>query len=172
MKITELWKFFYWPVIWGIALWPWQVSPASWIENNNLVRSVGVLFLIYGLAVHIVAGKTLKKLGHSPDNRSIWPDRLVTVGIYASMRHPQHLGLTLIPLGIALLIGTFQALLAGGWTVAAALLFILVVEEPECIQKFGNKYFKYMEKTPAFSLYPGSLIQGIGFLKGPGKAPL
>ena len=130
-----------------------------------MLRVTGAVILLYGLLVHIVAGKTLKKLGHSPENRSIWPDRLVTAGIYTSMRHPQHLGLTLIPLGIACMISTMQALLAAGWTVTAALFFVLVIEEPECIQKFGKNYFRYMEKIPAFSIHPGSLLQGLKFLK-------
>ncbi len=122
--------------------------------------------ILYGLAVHIVAGKTLKALGHTSGNNSIWPDRLVIKGIYSAMRHPQHLGLTLIPMGIGCLIGSFQAVLAAGWTVAAAFFFVLAVEEPECIRKFGQDYFHYMEQTPPFSLRPSALIQGIKFIKG------
>ncbi len=165
MKRNQLWKFVYWPAVWLLALWPWQIESASWIGCSNILRITGALIIIYGLAVHIVAGKTLKRLGHSPENRTIWPDRLVTAGIYGSMRHPQHLGLILIPLGIACMISTFQALLAAGWTVAAALFFVLVVEEPECIRKFGRSYFEYMEKVPAFSIRPGALTQGLGSLK-------
>ena len=165
MQKTQIWKFFYWPVVWILALWPWHVTASSHLSGVIFIRFAGLTVLAYGLMVHILAGKTLKRLGHTPENKSIWPDVLVTSGIYSSMRHPQHLGLILIPLGIALLICTFQALLAAGWTVAAGLFFVLVIEEPECLRKFGKSYCDYMAKTPAFSLGPQAFSQGLRFLK-------
>ncbi len=164
IKNSQAWKFIYWPAVWFVALWPWHV-PVE--ESFGAFKILGLLVMAYGLLVHIIAGKTLKRHGHSAQSRTIWPDRLVTMGIYSRMRHPQHLGLMLIPLGIALMISTFQALLAAGWTVAAALFFILVIEEPECVAKFKTSYFQYMENTPAFSIHPETIIYGIRFLKGP-----
>ncbi len=162
MKKTQIWKFFYWPAVWFIALWPWRVP--AW-HGGMIWNVMGMLLISYGLLVHIIAGKTLKFLGHTPQNSSIWPDKLVDAGIYSQMRHPQHLGLMLIPLGIACMISTFQALLASGWTAAAALFFIVVIEEPECIEKFGSSYFQYMKNTPAFTLRPSAVLGGLKFLK-------
>ncbi len=162
---SQIWKFFYWPALWFLALWPWQPSSHFLPKLTPLFRTIGAILMSYGLLIHIVAGKTLKKLGHSAGNKSIWPDVLVTKGIYATMRHPQHLGLILIPLGLAFIISSLQAFLGAGWTVAGALVFLILIEEPECLEKFHTSYFDYMARTPPFSLRPGAILYGIRFLK-------
>lgn len=82
------------------------------------------------------------------------------------MRHPQHLGLLLVPFGIALLFASPAMLAALGWTIAATLLFIIFVEELECIAKFGEDYCRYMMRVPAFSLNPSCLLHGIRTMRG------
>ena len=81
------------------------------------------------------------------------------------MRHPQHLGLAMIPGGLALLSGSIIAVAACGWAVLAALWFVIVIEEPECQKKFGEEYRRYMQTTPAFSLSFRCLAAGWNELK-------
>ncbi len=77
------------------------------------------------------------------------------------MRHPEHLGLAIIPFGVALLLNSLVALLSSGWAILAAFFFVVVIEEPECVGRFGGDYFEYMKSTPAFSLRVGCLVKGL-----------
>jgi protein-S-isoprenylcysteine O-methyltransferase Ste14 len=165
---TGLWKFAYWPITWAIIFLPammlGHICPVSGYLAV-LSRVSGIAILAWALIIHIIAGRTLKRLGHSQRNTSLWPDRLVIDGIYSCMRHPQHLGLALMPVGIALVLASPIAMILSGWGVWAAFLFVLVIEEPECLKKFGIIYYRYMETTPAFSLKPSCIISGLNKLK-------
>lgn len=163
-----LWKFAYWPIAWTIIFLPAAVmGDVGSIGGalGALLRALGSAVIIWALLIHAVAGRTLKHLGHSRGRRGIWPDRLVTAGIYSCMRHPEHLGLALIPLGLALLLASSLALGLAGWGTLAALLFVLAIEEPECLRKFGTDYYEYMRRTPAVSLKPSCIVAGLKGLK-------
>ena len=167
-----LWKFLFWPFVWLLVyLSAYMLHKQCACSDRLGAWSVllGLAIMVWALAVHIVAGKSLKRFGHSSGHKSIWPDRLVTSGIYSCMRHPQHLGLALLPLGAALVSGYLSALLASGWAVLAAFFFVLVIEEPECLQKFGKDYCRYMKDTPAFCLHPRCLKMGWKWLKSAGS---
>lgn len=163
-----LWKFAYWPITWAIIFLPTIIrgdigSIGGLLEA--LCMAFGIVILAWAFIIHIVAGRTLKRLGHSQGHASIWPDRLVTVGIYSCMRHPQHLAFVLIPVGIALVLASPTAMISSGWGILAAFLFVLVIEEPECLKKFGLTYYEYMGRTPSFSLKPSCIIAGLNKLK-------
>ncbi len=164
----EIWKFLYWPVVWFLVFLPGYLLKDIWSLTDVFgiwLSILGIVVLAWGFSLHITAGKTLKKMGHTPGHRSIWPNRLVKSGIYSCMRHPEHLGLAIVPFGIALLLNSLVAILSSGWAILAAFFFVAVIEEPECIEKFGEDYFEYMESTPAFSLRPGCLAKGLRELR-------
>ncbi len=163
-----LWKFFFWPLVWLLVFWSAHIISDRCDTFNSLglwSAIAGTIVLCWALALHIVAGKSLKKFGHTEGHTSIWPDRMVTCGIYSCMRHPQHLGLAMIPIGFALLSGSIIAVAACGWAILAALWFVIVIEEPECQKKFGEEYCRYMQATPAFSLSFICLMAGWNELK-------
>jgi protein-S-isoprenylcysteine O-methyltransferase Ste14 len=166
--LTGLWKFAYWPITWAIIFLPITIVGDLGSVSGYLAvlsKTSGIAILALALMIHIIAGRTLKRLGHSQGNTSVWPDRLVIVGIYSCMRHPQHLGLSLMPLGIALVLASPIAMILSGWGLWAAFLFVLMVEEPECLKKFGISYYRYMEITPVFSLKPSCIVVGLNSLK-------
>lgn len=159
-----LWKFAYWPIAWTLVFLPAAVTGDVGSMDGALglsLKVLGAAVVIWALVIHTVAGRTLKRLGHSRGQGGIWPDRLVTVGIYSCMRHPQQLGLALMPLGIASLLASPLALGLSGWGVLAAFLFVLAIEEPECLEKFGTAYHEYMKRTSAFSLKPSCILIGL-----------
>ena len=162
-----LWKFLYWPISWAISLgfpvmaWPYRLSgPTLW-----MAVIVGMALTAYALLLHFTAGRTLKLLGHERPGTGIWPDKLVVDGIYSCMRHPQHLGLTMIPVGLALMTGYPAAIMGSGWAVASALAFVLIVEEPDCFSRFKADYYRYLSSTPAFTLSPSCLSAGLRLLR-------
>jgi len=163
-----LWKFAYWPVIWAVIFLPSIIWGDTGSMNGYLQvlsRILGIVILAWAFTLHTIAGKTLKRFGHSPESSSIWPDRLVSVGIYSCMRHPQHLSLATIPVGISLLLASPIAIILSGWGILAASLFVFAIEAPDCLKKFGMTYYKYMKTTPAFSLKPGCIAVGLNALK-------
>ncbi len=163
-KLKEMWKFLYWPVVWLLVFLPsYLLKDVGTLTDvfGVWLSLLGIVILVWAFSLHITAGKTLKKIGHTPGHKSIWPNRFVKSGIYSCMRHPEHLGLAIIPFGVALLLNSLVALLSSGWAVLAAFFFVVVIEEPECVGRFGGDYFEYMKSTPAFSLRVGCLVKGL-----------
>ena len=108
-----------------------------------------VIVLAFRAARH--GGRELAK-GRVGDIPRLETNRLITSGIYSCMRHPMLFGLTLLPLGWALLVGspTFILLIA-----PAEMLFIvfmvIVFEELEVRKKFGDAYRAYAREVPMVS---------------------
>ncbi len=94
-------------------------------------------------------------------------NRLVTSGIYSCMRHPMLFGLTLLPLGWALLLGspTFITIVAP-LEMLFIIVMVMVFEEREAEQKFGEDYLWYRQKVPMISFKLMCLKQLFGFKKG------
>jgi len=170
-KVKEgIWKFLYWPLLWLLTLGlPYlllkNVSPFEGVWKT-ISRTVGAALMVWAFFIHGVAGRTLRYFGHKdPKNRSIWPDKLVVDGIYSCMRHPQHLGLSLVAVALSLLLASPIAILSSGWAVVGTLLFVLFVEEPECLEKFGRDYYEYMKRVKAFTLDPKCVIRGVNYIR-------
>lgn len=133
--------------------------------SKFLSTLLGLFITVYALALASIAGRTLKRYAHKEPGSSFVPDKFTQVGIYSCMRHPMHLGIGLLPFGLALLFGNIGATLASGWVVAAAFWFVLVVEEPEVIASYGKSYSEYMQKVPAFKMSLRCLEDGLYALK-------
>ena len=128
--------------------------------NNPLFKSpffhllsafFGILILHFSFRAAANGGRELSK-GRVGDIPRLETNRLVTSGIYSCMRHPMLFGLTLLPLGWALLVGspTFILIIA-----PAEMLFIVVMvmifEEREAEKKFGEFYRRYRRSVPMVS---------------------
>ncbi len=143
-------KFAYWIIILLLiiligAIWKIEIKGFF----GFLIQVAGWALLLYSIILASVSGKTLKKFGHCK-KKEFEPDCLVTKGIYSFMRHPIHMALMLLPLAISMIWANLTAIIASGWGVAAALFFILMIEEPETLSKFKDEYCQYMQKTPPF----------------------
>jgi len=116
-------------------------------------RMFGIFLLILSVLISRSTGKTLKRHGHKGENISRFDtDTLVTSGPYSCMRHPMHLGLMLMPEGIAFLLNSFSYVVIYA-PVNILIIYIMIkqIEEPEAIKKFGNTYLKYMKEVPMFN---------------------
>lgn len=153
IKITMLWKFFFWIIVWTLIIIPAFFIPLR-LEGILLYISVGIGFTLftYSMLLVTIGGKTIARYGHKKKHETFWPDKFSRNGIFGCMRHPMHLGLTIYPVAVALASGYVLAIVASGWGVAAALWFILVIEEKDTIEKYGEIYTEYMKEVPPFSL--------------------
>lgn len=76
-------------------------------------------------------------------------ERVVTTGIYATIRHPQHLGWLLTHIGFSFLFSAWYALLATP-LIAVMLYLISRKEEVELTKDFGEDYETYKTQVPMF----------------------
>lgn len=161
-----LWKFMFWPIVWIVVFlpgWIWQLSLDGFIRLAAFIA--GLVLFAAAMMLTAIGGRTLKYFAHQDGHKTFWPDRFTQTGIYGCMRHPMHLGLALLPVAVALMWGSLPVILTSGWGVAAALWFVLVIEEKETLRRFGNEYMHYMQQTPPFSLLPKCIRKGYTAIK-------
>lgn len=121
---------------------------------------LGALLLRMVLRASRNTGRMLAKLGREGDIPRMETNKLVTDGVYACMRHPMHLGLLFFPLAIALIIGSLTFILfIAPLEMILMIVLIKLVEEREALQKFGDAYEAYRQRTPMFSLRMACLRQ-------------
>ena len=112
---------------------------------------IGLCVLLLAFRAAANGGRELSKgrVGNIP---RLETNALVTTGLYSCMRHPMLFGLTLLPMGWGLLLGspTFIVKVA-----PLEMLFILIMvsifEEMEVDKKFGEAYEAYRQKVPMVS---------------------
>ncbi len=139
----------------GGALYAYSIDKNDFLFHSPLFHLLSALIglFILRLAFRAAAngGKELAK-ERGENIPRLETNKLVTSGIYKCMRHPMLFGLTLLPLGWALLLGlpTFITLIA-----PLEMLFIVfmvtVFEEMEVKRKFGYDYKIYAQRVPMVS---------------------
>ena len=78
-----------------------------------------------------------------------YPQGLITTGLYARLRHPRYVQVALALLGYALIANYLAAYLAfAAWLVA--MYPLVVLEERELRQRFGEAYDAYCRQAPRF----------------------
>ena len=148
-------RFFAWECILLLFLLnvnSWFQNPFTWYQLISwTLLFVSFVPLIFGvLSLRKRGQPSTKRPGNSSLLAFEKTTRLVTTGIYASIRHPLYCSLLLLTWGIffkapANLTGVLITLVATVFLFATA-----VADEQECIQFFGNEYQAYMQKTKRF----------------------
>lgn len=126
-----------------------------------LGRDLGTSWLLVALALTclVVAGaiarQRIKHLGFStlsgkPElSQAAYPGRLLTEGIYARLRHPRYVEVTLWTLGYALFANHGGVYLL--WLLSLPTLHLVVLlEERELRQRFGAAYDAYARRVPRY----------------------
>ena len=144
----------------------WE-SILFWNPWFHLVSAVFGVFLLW-LAFRAAAtgGRELTKgrVGKIP---RLETNRLVRTGIFSCMRHPMLFGLTLLPPGWALVLGspTFITIVAP-LEMLFIVVMVLIFEEREVVQKFGKAYVQYRQEVPMVTFKPVCLKWLFGFTTG------
>ena len=153
-------------VVIRILLWIVMLFGGAWyaiaqdIENpyfqsipfHMLTSILGVIITFFAFKASANGGRELSK-GRKGDIPRLETNQLVTTGIYSCMRHPMLFGLTLLPLGWALLLGspTFISFVAP-LEMLFIIFMVLIFEEMECKKKFGDAYLEYSKRVPMVCL--------------------
>lgn len=75
--------------------------------------------------------------------------RVLRDGIYGRVRHPRYLGITVSVVGTALMTNYLVAYLTAAFTLVA-LYAVVVLEERELVDRFGDEYRRYQAAVPRF----------------------
>ncbi len=127
--------------------------PAGLLWGHTLQQSIGYWGMYIGFGLNIVGG-ALIFFGWKAVYKRYWKSetgegKLVTDGIYASIRHPQYTGFMLMTLGLLVHWATIPLLVM--WPLLVVQYYRLAKrEEAEMIEEFGDEYREYMERTPRF----------------------
>ena len=118
---------------------------------HSMAAILGILILTLAFRAAANGGRELTK-GRIGDIPRLETNALVTTGIYSCMRHPMLFGLTLLPLGWALLLGspTFIMRIAP-FEMLCIILMVIIFEEMEVAKKFAKAYEAYRQNVPMVS---------------------
>ena len=107
---------------------------------------LGVVPLVIGIILNLVADGVFKKLGTTvkPFEEST---ALITTGVFRISRHPMYVGMVLILIGIAVLMGSLTPYaIIPVFAVLMEIVFIRV-EERMLEEKFSEAWLVYKEKV-------------------------
>ncbi|WP_319476480.1 isoprenylcysteine carboxylmethyltransferase family protein [Marispirochaeta aestuarii] len=119
------------------------------ISLYPVINILGVFILLFSLVLHFLCER-YHKAAHS-DAQDI--ERIVTTGIYARLRHPIYLSLTLMYISAGFMFNSwlvlfFSLIFSVSWG------FTAIKEEEALIRKFGVEYKEY-KKTVRWRFIPG-----------------
>jgi len=132
------------------------ISASRWFQDLLSARQIVSWLLLIGSALLAASGFYLLKAVGKPSPKGTSTNfafeqtsRLVTTGPFRYIRHPLYASLILLVWGAMLKSGSlasiFFTLLATGFLFIAAR-----VEEEENLERFGETYAEYMERTKMF----------------------
>jgi protein-S-isoprenylcysteine O-methyltransferase Ste14 len=122
------------------------------------IRIIGLVGVIFTHFLLKRTGKLLRLFGEC--ELWGWSTRLIVKNVYKCVRHPHHLGVGMFMTSLGLLIGypvTFIIITVTQWL--WIFLFVIFIEEKECLEKFGNEYREYCKKVPMFLGNPFCIIR-------------
>lgn len=126
---------------------PWLLTRWDAHEQPVALKVLGGILLVAGAA--LVLETTARFVFHGRGTPAPWapPERFVERGSYRFVRSPMYLGVLLLIVGQALLLGR-EILFA--WAVAAWLIFtafLVLYEEPGLRGRFGDDYEDYTRRV-------------------------
>jgi protein-S-isoprenylcysteine O-methyltransferase Ste14 len=118
-----------------------------------LPLAVGTAWLYAGLFVYLLGiaflSLTMRTFTTTP------VDKPNTAGIYRITRHPWYIGLLGIYIGVGIASASWVYILANIIWIPIIRNLLMVVEERECCERFGDIYREYMNRTPRWIGIPG-----------------
>jgi protein-S-isoprenylcysteine O-methyltransferase Ste14 len=113
-----------------------------------------LVLLVYGTSVYVeircrkyLKGKILVGVPElAPDGRG---GSLITDGIYRRIRHPRYVAVWLGTVAVAVFTNYLAAYIIA-IAIVPALYLVVVLEEKELRERFGEEYVRYCERVPRF----------------------
>lgn len=134
-RLEKMYLLLFYVIMMG--LWVYSVflplaTGTIWFYSGLFVYLVGIAFLIL----------TMQTFSATPI------DTPNVTGTYSISRHPWYIGMILIYIGTGIASASWvYILLVLIWSIAIRNC-LMIVEERECYERFGNAYLEYMKRTP------------------------
>ena len=119
-------------------------SLPTWLRSLGVVVGIAMLPLLTWVMISI--GKNISETFLTKGCHE-----LVTHGPYRWVRHPLYAVATIIFLSLGIVASNWFMLIMALIAFIAVALFVVPKEESELIQKFGNEYREYQERTGKFA---------------------
>ena len=120
------------------------------LSDSISLLTLGSLMIVCGMALALWTIFLFKTIGQGTPNPMLPPKVFVVSGPYRVSRNPMALGGLLILLGQAAMYYSPSLL---GLAVLFGVIFyfyVVLVEEPELIRRFGQPYIDYLARVPRF----------------------
>ncbi|MDT8307665.1 MAG: isoprenylcysteine carboxylmethyltransferase family protein [Anaerolineae bacterium] len=124
-----------------ILQWPRIQSARLAAILGGMMTVGGFLFALWSIIVQF-------RLGRGTPIPAMAAQTLIVQAPYAYTRNPMALGTIVMYLGVAVLLGSFSAVLMVMGASVLLLSYIRIVEEREMVARFGDAYRVYRRQTP------------------------
>jgi protein-S-isoprenylcysteine O-methyltransferase Ste14 len=108
-----------------------------------------IVLLAAGIYIFVLSKREFDRSGQKLTPKAYGTSKLMTSGIYSSIRHPHNLSSVLLNLGIAFVFKSTICLLVAAASIMVAYWFTLE-EEKLLIQQFEDEYREYKARVPMF----------------------
>ena len=134
-----------------VILYLWDSSKPFWGLTGIplfVLFVFSLLFISYGLSIMYKTVILFADLGAGTLAPWDAAEHLVTVGLYAYMRNPMIVGVFIVQLGEAAILGSPGVAVWVALFMLTNIVYIPVFEEPGLEERFGQKYILYKENVP------------------------
>lgn len=116
--------------------------------DHAVLKALGVLFILSGSGMFIYCSKIFKTHGKGTPIPIEPPKKVVHQGPYRFVRNPIYLGYFAIVIGEAMIFGAALLFVYAAILIAAIHLYVVLFEERELKQRFGESYIEYTKQVP------------------------
>jgi protein-S-isoprenylcysteine O-methyltransferase Ste14 len=132
-------------ILLGVAL-RYLVAPITCPVARGVSLSAGILILLAGLGIGLMARSHFVRTGQSPRPWTPSPE-LIFEGPYRFTRNPLYLGMTFIQFGLGLALNNVWITLFAAPALLAVHFIAVLPEEKYLTEKFGADYKAYLRKV-------------------------
>ncbi|MFO8036327.1 MAG: isoprenylcysteine carboxylmethyltransferase family protein [Anaerolineales bacterium] len=112
------------------------------------IMSIGAIFILVGLAFALWSILSQLLCARGTPLPMMATKKLLDFGPFKYCRNPMSFGTILIYLGIAVIVGSWSALILSGAFAGLLIIYLKAIEERELEVRFGEEYLKYKKETP------------------------
>jgi len=116
--------------------------------QSDLLDAAGTLLIVAGVGVCLYCTWLFWWLARGTPVPIQPPQRLVVTGLFRFSRHPMYVAYVAIGLGVFLVEGHMALLLYPVALFLAAELYLVKLEEPRLVERFGAEYEEYRRRVP------------------------
>ena len=120
--------------------WPRWQSP--------FLDVVGTLLIVSGVGVCLYCSRLFWSLGRGTPAPNEPPDRLVVSGLFRFSRNPMYVAYVAIAVGVFFVEGHLALLLYPVALFLLAEIYLVELEEPRLVERFGADYEEYCRRVP------------------------